>query len=114
VDGLKEVNDRRGHAAGDRLLREVAEAFRQGLRSYDLMLRYGGDEFVCALPNAEIAHAEGRLREVAEALRAAPSHGSIAWGLAEMRADDTLDGLLARADSALYTARRGRRDPPAE
>jgi diguanylate cyclase (GGDEF)-like protein len=114
VDGLKAVNDERGHAAGDQLLRDVAEALKQGLRSYDLVLRYGGDEFVCALSNAEIDHAERRLGEVATILGAAPSHGSIAWGLAELQADDTLDVLVARADSALYGARRGRRDTPAE
>jgi diguanylate cyclase (GGDEF)-like protein len=112
VDGLKAFNDRRGHAAGDQLLRDVGQALRQGLRSYDLVLRYGGDEFVCALSDAEIGHAERRLREVAELLRAAPSYGSISWGLAELQADDTLDSLVARSDSALY-ARRSRRDPPA-
>jgi diguanylate cyclase (GGDEF)-like protein len=110
VDGLKAVNDERGHAAGDQLLREVSDALREGLRSYDLILRYGGDEFVCALSDADTAHAERRLGEVAEVLAAAPSHGSIAWGLAELRAADTLDDLVARADSALYGARRGRRD----
>ena len=111
VDGLKALNDRRGHAAGDQLLRELAEALRQGLRSYDLVLRYGGDEFVCALSNAEGDHAERRLREVADVLGALPSHGSIAWGLAELQADDTLDDLVGRADSALYRSRR-RRDGP--
>jgi diguanylate cyclase (GGDEF)-like protein len=114
VDGLKVVNDRRGHAAGDRLLREVAEALRHGLRSYDLVLRYGGDEFLCALSNAGIDHAERRLSEVADDLGAAPSHGSITWGLAELQATDILDDLVARADAALYTARRRRSDPRKE
>ena len=114
VDGLKAVNDTRGHAAGDQLLRDVAQALTQGLRSYDLVLRYGGDEFVCALSNAEIADAERRLREVADVLGAAPSHGSIAWGLTELQADDTLDDLVARADSALYGARRSLPDAPEE
>lgn len=112
VDGLKAFNDRRGHAAGDQLLEEVGQALRDGLRSYDLVLRYGGDEFVCALSDAEIGLAESRLREVADLLRAAPSGGSISWGVAELQAGDTLDSLVARADSSLYR-RRSRRDSPA-
>ena len=110
VDGLKAVNDKRGHAAGDQLLRDVAEALKQGLRSYDLVLRYGGDEFVCALSNAEIDHAEHRLREVADILARAPARASITWGLAQLQADDDLDDLVARADSALYRARRSRQN----
>jgi diguanylate cyclase (GGDEF)-like protein len=111
VDGLKAVNDKRGHAAGDQLLRGVAEALKQGLRSYDLVLRYGGDEFVCALSNTEIDHAEIRLREVAAILARAPARTSITWGLAQLQANDDLDDLVARADSALYKARRSRHNP---
>jgi diguanylate cyclase (GGDEF)-like protein len=110
VNGLKSVNDREGHAAGDQVLREVAEALRHGLRSYDLLFRYGGDEFVCALSEADVEDAERRLREVTNALGGASSHASITWGLAELREADTLDDLVDRADSALYMARRGRGD----
>ncbi|HEX2089008.1 MAG TPA: diguanylate cyclase [Actinomycetota bacterium] len=105
VDGLKAVNDRQGHAAGDQVLRTVAQALRQGLRSYDLLFRYGGDEFVCALSEANMDHARGRLREVAYALAAATSQASIAWGLAELEENDDIDDLVGRADSALYEAR---------
>jgi diguanylate cyclase (GGDEF)-like protein len=110
VDGLKAVNDKRGHAAGDQLLRDVAEALKQGLRSYDLVLRYGGDEFVCALSDAEVDHAEHRLREVADILARAPARPSITWGVAQLQANDDLDDLVARADSALYRARRSRQN----
>lgn len=114
VNGLKTVNDSQGHAAGDQLLRNVAEALRQGLRSYDLVLRYGGDEFVCALSNTEADQAHGRLREVADILGRTPSHGSIAWGIAEMRRDDSMESLVARADSSLYRARRAQRHDPTD
>src|SRR4051794_12494598 len=50
VDQLKRINDERGHAAGDEALRAVGNALRTALRSYDIVMRYGGDEFVCALP----------------------------------------------------------------
>ncbi|MDP8956272.1 MAG: diguanylate cyclase [Actinomycetota bacterium] len=114
VNGLKSVNDREGHAAGDQVLREVAEALRQGLRSYDLMFRYGGDEFICALSEADIEHAEQRLRGVADVLGRAPTHASMDWGLAELAVTDTLDDLVDRADSALYMARRSRGAPATE
>jgi diguanylate cyclase (GGDEF)-like protein len=92
----------------------VGEALRQGLRSYDLVLRHGGDEFVCALSDVEIEHAERRLADVSDVLERATSHGSIAWGLASLDGDDTLDELVARADSALDIARRSQRGPRAE
>jgi diguanylate cyclase (GGDEF)-like protein len=108
VDGLKAVNDRQGHAAGDQVLRVVTEGLRQGLRSYDLLFRYGGDEFICALSDADMNHADERLHGVANALGAGSTQASIAWGLAELEENDDIDDLMGRADSALYKARRGR------
>jgi diguanylate cyclase (GGDEF)-like protein len=64
VDHLKNVNDCHGHAAGDQLLRQIARFLRKGLRSYDLIVRYGGDEFVCALPGAQVEDTRRRLCEV--------------------------------------------------
>lgn len=114
VNGLKVVNDREGHAAGDQLLREVTEALRQGLRSYDLLFRYGGDEFVCAFSDADVEHADQRLRGVADVLEGSATHPSIAWGLAELAGTDGVDDLVDRADSALYMARRSRSGPAAQ
>jgi len=109
VDGLKTVNDDQGHAAGDRLLRAVADSLRRGLRSYDLLLRYGGDEFVCALSDTDIRNAERRLGEVAGGLKAVPGRISVSWGLAELRSHETRERLVARADAALYAFRRQQR-----
>jgi diguanylate cyclase (GGDEF)-like protein len=106
VDGLKAVNDSSGHAAGDRLLIEVANAFGAALRSYDLVIRYGGDEFVCAMPGLNVAEATKRFTLVTAALAEAPEHGSVTVGLVELHADDSLEDLIARADSALYRARQ--------
>src|SRR5207249_4660498 len=64
VDGLKGINDVQGHAAGDQLLRDVAVALRTGLRSYDLVVRYGGDEFLCVLPGTAIEGTRRRLDAV--------------------------------------------------
>ncbi|MBA2439380.1 MAG: GGDEF domain-containing protein, partial [Thermoleophilaceae bacterium] len=105
VDGLKAINDSRGHAAGDRMLLEVANAFREKLRSHDLVIRYGGDEFVCAISGLDMDSATKRLALVNENLAAAPEHGSITVGLAELQPDDSPKALIARADAALYRAR---------
>jgi diguanylate cyclase (GGDEF)-like protein len=106
VNGLKRVNDTHGHAAGDRLLLEVANALRANQRTYDLTVRYGGDEFVCALPGVTLDDAAIRMSCVNAALADAPEHGSVSVGVAELRADDSLDSLVERADGALYLKRR--------
>jgi diguanylate cyclase (GGDEF)-like protein len=64
VDGLKPINDLQGHAVGDALLRDVAVAMRTALRSYDLVVRYGGDEFLCALAGTDVEGAGRRFDEV--------------------------------------------------
>ena len=106
VDRLKRVNDSRGHAAGDRLLVEVADTLRTKLRPYDLIIRYGGDEFVCALSGMSLADATCRFDQVNLALAAAPEGGSVTVGLAELEDEDEIEDVLARADASLYSQRR--------
>ena len=106
VDGLKEVNDRDGHAAGDALLFDVAATIRSTLRSYDPIVRVGGDEFVCALSDFDLDAARLRFDEIQAALDRTRKGCSISVGLAELQSGDTLDDLTARGDSALYEAKR--------
>jgi diguanylate cyclase (GGDEF)-like protein len=103
VDHLKAGNDAGGHAAGDRLLSRVTEALRQRLRPYDLVIRYGGDEFVCALADVEAPEAESRFASVNADLT---RHGSITAGVVTALPDEDLAPLLQRADAALYMRRR--------
>src|SRR5437588_7652817 len=109
VDGLKPTNAVHAHAAGDQLLRDVAMALRAGLRSYDLVVRYGGDEFLCALPGADMEDAQRRFDEVARHLAERSPRASVSIGLAAFEHRDTLDELTARADAALYAGRRSAR-----
>ncbi|MDP9243704.1 MAG: GGDEF domain-containing protein [Chloroflexota bacterium] len=109
VDRLKAINDSRGHAAGDQVLLEVANIFRSKLRSHDLIIRYGGDEFVCAISGLNMAAATKRLALVIAALAEASEHGSVSVGLAELQPDDSAEDLVARADAALYRQRQQER-----
>jgi diguanylate cyclase (GGDEF)-like protein len=113
VDGLKQVNDHEGHAAGDALLRQVGATLRKHLRSYDLLVRFGGDEFLCLLPNASLRTAAERLAQVADELLAAPEHPTgLSFGLAELADSDSFDDLLGRADKLLIEGRRLRGRAP--
>jgi diguanylate cyclase (GGDEF)-like protein/PAS domain S-box-containing protein len=114
LDGFKAVNDRSGHDAGDRILREVAQRLQQGLRQGDLVARVGGDEFVVLLPGCSDANAA---RAVAEGLRArlhppcastdGPVHLDASIGIACFPTDGSdPEALLVHADRAMYAARR--------
>lgn len=108
VDDLREVNNRDGHTAGDALLREVVDTIRAQIRSYEPIVRYGGDEFVCAVGDLDLGQAQERFRGIQEALAAAGAGTSVTVGLAELRQDDTLADLVERADASLLDARRER------
>jgi diguanylate cyclase (GGDEF)-like protein len=113
VDQLKAVNDTSGHAAGDRMLLDVAETLKVAMRSYDLIMRYGGDEFVCALSGLSGPEVRRRLVS-ANLLSEAAGRGSFTVGVAELRPEEDPEALIARADDELYRARRDHRSGPAE
>jgi diguanylate cyclase (GGDEF)-like protein len=100
VDRLKDVNDHDGHAAGDRVLQTVVRAIRTRLRSFDPIIRYGGDEFVCGLGGTDVAEAERRFESIEVAIESEASVG-ISVGLAVLADGDTAQQLTERADAAM-------------
>jgi GGDEF domain-containing protein len=101
VVGLKEVNDTLGNPAGDELLRDVANLFREHLRSYDLIVRVGGDEFLCAISSMSEADVRGRFSAIGSALAGRPDARGIRTVFATLRDYETARDLIARADAEL-------------
>jgi diguanylate cyclase (GGDEF)-like protein len=102
--GLKRFNDREGHDAGDALLKRVVAAMRQHVRTYDLIIRLGGDEFLCAMSTVTLPEARSRFDAIGSSL--AKSSDAIRTGFAELTATETATELIARADAQLVAVRR--------
>ena len=102
VDGLKQINDRQGHPAGDALLRAVVGAIQTHLHSYDPVVRIGGNQFVCATGDKTPAEARLRFQEIRAKIERTHPCARISVGFAALRPEDTLEQLLKRGDSALY------------
>jgi len=120
VDHFKAVNDRHGHATGDRALAHIARLMTQALRAEDRLGRLGGEEFLVLLPGADRRSALAQAERLRLSVRAAPMHDAdvgvdvaltISIGVAEWAgADEDGSRLLARADQALYRAKGLGRD----
>jgi diguanylate cyclase (GGDEF)-like protein len=103
--GLKGVHDRDGHDAGDRLLKHVVALIADHLRSYDLIVRLGGDELLCGMSNMTLTGARERFSSIAGVLAGGSEAGAIRTGFAEFAADESARELIARADSQLIACR---------
>jgi diguanylate cyclase (GGDEF)-like protein len=111
LDDFKSVNDVHGHPAGDRLLREVAQAAGGALRPGDTVARWGGDEFVLVLPGANGSDARAAVDRLLETLEAAAARGGVpvtlsAGVVTTPLADIEPEELLKRADELMYEAKR--------
>jgi diguanylate cyclase (GGDEF)-like protein len=109
VDDLKSVNDKQGHSIGDELLRDVAGGLATRMRSYDLVVRVGGDEFLCVLPDVTLTEARRRFEALVSELQDGPALRSVSFGLSELRDGDSLEELMERADRDLMAIRSRQR-----
>ncbi len=109
VDGLKEVNDRHGHAAGDELLMSVARSVRTILRTGDVLARIGGDEFAAVVFDSDEESGASVAARIVEAVRSAGPRGRrprVSIGVATVEPGASLPHGLDRADAAMYEAKR--------
>lgn len=119
VDHFKQVNDTHGHVLGDKVLRIIAHTIRTSIKGRDVAARLGGDEFAILLPRTPLQGSAA----VAEQIRSAVAAGrirrengeavgsiTVSIGVAVARPDESFEALMARADAALYTAKRSGRN----
>lgn len=112
LDDFKGINDTLGHQTGDRVLQRVATTLKASMRPGDLVARLGGDEFAAIAGGMPLRQAEARLAGVVTAIADECAKASdvpnvsLSCGVAECSAGDTAESLVARADKALYDAKR--------
>jgi len=119
VDHFKKINDSLGHAVGDTVLKEIAERLKSDLRSYDLVGRYGGEEFLIVLPNCSLKVAARRADEIRNLVckdaivttfATLPVTVSMGITASERSQNLTIEQLLQQADKALYAAKESGRN----
>lgn len=101
LDNLKEVNDKKGHKAGDKYIHDFGFAVEINIRSYDHFGRWGGDEFVLLLPGANISQAEMIIERVEKKFPSF-SYGIVEWKQEEDNIEDTIE----RADALMYQQKK--------
>jgi diguanylate cyclase (GGDEF)-like protein len=114
IDYFKRINDRFGHLAGDRVLTEIARILNGAVRSQDAVIRWGGEEFVIALADCPVSEAielAERIRKRVHAYRDGEVGSvTLSLGIAQFSPGETIEALIARADTALYDAKHSGRD----
>lgn len=117
IDHFKDVNDTYGHDAGDRLLSHISMVARSVLRESDALVRYGGEEFLLILPDADVKGAEFVVDRLRQMLARSPliydQHRievTFSCGIARLKEDENGHSLVLRADRALYDAKRAGRN----
>ena len=114
IDQFKSVNDTHGHLAGDEVLKEISHRIRNTIRAYDILGRYGGEEFLILLPDTGLEDAKNLADRIRVHVKDNPiisSKITISLGVTAMQAQDqTVDDIIKRADERLYRAKKSGRD----
>lgn len=117
IDHFKRVNDTFGHTVGDTVLAEFAKLLMDGLREYDIVCRYGGEEFLAILPGTNLETAKQVVERIREnvASNTVEDNGvsvsvTVSIGVAEYQVDETVDEFVNRADRKLYEAKESGRN----
>ena len=100
LDHFKQINDEKGHQSGDEILIGVANSLKNNLREADVICRYGGDEFIVALPNITVTQAEVAAKRIAKEIEILGATLSI--GIIQKQTQNTIELLIANADELLY------------
>ncbi|MDQ2076222.1 diguanylate cyclase [Marinimicrobium sp. ABcell2] len=117
IDHFKQINDRFGHQAGDRVLKVLSQAIEKRLREVDFIGRFGGEEFIILMPETGAAEAHKALDAIRDAIastsfhyRKEPLTVTLCMGVAEFQQGDTPEKVFGRADRALYEAKAAGRN----
>jgi len=110
IDYFKRVNDKFGHSVGDEVLKQLCRLIRGLIRQGDLLIRWGGEEFILLLPATEMKEAEPFAERVRLEVEQESFHKvgqiTISLGVAQLREGDSIDDLIKRVDNSLYKAKR--------
>lgn len=114
IDHFKNINDTYGHQVGDYILQDLSDAVKRNIRKADIFARWGGEEFILLLPQTgkqESLYIAEKIRSRIESLRFDPvGVVTCSFGISELKKDDTVEPFIARADEALYRAKRSGRN----
>ena len=105
IDFFKKINDTHGHLAGDKILKQVANITKAAIRTNDILARFGGEEFILLLPNANLEQAyliAERIRKNIEK----ETNITVSLGITTLKEIDSIENLIDRADKALYLAKQ--------
>mgnify|MGYP006288490227 CR=1 FL=1 len=111
IDHFKQVNDTFGHSAGDTVLKALGVLLKDSCREEDVAARFGGEEFILCLPNTDCNEAKACAERIRARMAGQDILGqgypiTVSLGIAELLPQDSMDGLITRADRALYAAKR--------
>lgn len=120
MDGLKKINDTFGHKEGDVAILSLSKILKRCFRENDLVVRYGGDEFVVLMSNIHESALQGTFQRIAEQITAFNAHGahpwtlSVSWGFVfvEPSPDEarTFESIIEESDAKLYEVKRKKKE----